>query len=167
MNHLRTYLILLLSTGFSMLMLAQDVKLSADVDKNPVATDEQFTLEFTVSTSGGSARSLKLPDLGKFLILSGPNQSTSMQIINGTVTSSQSYSYVLQPREVGKFTIGPASVEVNGSQYSSNSIEMTVTKATGQKKAQAQAQQGETIDIGDNLFIRAVIDRSRVYQGEQ
>ncbi len=141
--------------------------MTADIDKNPVATDEQFTLEFTVSTSGGSARSLKLPDLGKFLILSGPNQSTSMQIINGTVTSSQSYSYVLQPREDAKFTIGPASVEVNGSQYSSNSIEMTVTKATGQKKAQAQAQQGETIDIGDNLFIRAVIDRSRVYQGEQ
>ena len=148
---------------------AQDVKISADVDKNPVAADEQFTLEVTVSTSGASARNLKMPDLGKFLILSGPNQSTSMQIINGTVTSSQSYSYVLQPREQGKFTIGPASVEVNGTAYRSNPIDITVTKAGGQKKAvaQGQGQQGEKIDIGDNLFIKAVADRNRVYQGEQ
>ncbi len=157
----------MLSAVASMLMFAQEPSLTADIDKNPVAADEQFTLEFTVSTSGATARNLKLPDLSKFLILSGPNQSTSMQIINGTVTSSQSYSYVLQPREAGKATIGSATVEVNGNVIKSNPIEMTVTKSSGQKKPQAQAQQGETVDIGDNLYIRAVVDRSRVYQGEQ
>src|SRR3989338_2376010 len=115
---------------------AQDVAFNAAVDKNPVAADEQCTLEFTVTTSGATARNFKAPDLSKFLILSGPNQSTSMQIINGAVSSSQTYSYVIQARGEGKFSIGSAAIEVSGNQYKSNSIELTVSKATGQKKQQ-------------------------------
>lgn len=148
------------------LSAAQDVTFNATVDKNPVAANEQFTLEFTVTTSGASARNFKAPDLSKFLILSGPNQSTSMQIINGAVSSSQSYSYVLQARETGKFSIGPATVTVGNSQYQSNPIEVTVTKATGQKQ-QAQQQQSNTVEVGDNLFLRTEVNRTRVYQGEQ
>ena len=148
--------------------LAQDISFNATVDKNPVAANEQFTLEFTVTTSGATARNFKAPDLSKFLILSGPNQSTSMQIINGSVSSSQSYSYTLQARGEGKFSIGPAAIEAGGNQYQSNAVEVTVTKAAGQKKPQAQQQQqNQTIEVGDNLFLRAEVNRSRLYQGEQ
>ncbi len=146
---------------------AQDASFVAVVDRNPVAVDERFTLEFTITTGGGSARNFKTPDLSKFLILSGPNQSTSMQIINGTVSSSQTFSYILQARETGKLTIAPATIDVGSDKISSNAIELTVTKSTGQKKQQAQSQQGEPVDIGDNIFLRTVVDRSRVYQGEQ
>ena len=146
---------------------SQNVTFTAGVDKNPVAADEQFTLEFTVTTSGASPRSFNAPDLNKFLTLSGPNQSTSMQIINGSVSSSQSFSYVLQAREAGKFQIGSATIDVGGSQYKSNVIDITVTKGSGQKRQQAQSQQGDAVDMGDNLFLRAIVDRSRVYQGEQ
>lgn len=150
--------------------LAQDVSFTASVDKNPVAANERFTLEFTVTTTGTSARNFKTPDMSKFLVLSGPNQSTSMQIINGSVSSSQTFSYVLQPREAGKFTIGSATIEVGGGQYKSNPIELTVTKASTQSRqqqAQQQADQDQAVDVGDNLFLRAVIDRSRMFQGEQ
>ena len=153
---------------FISVSLAQDVSFNATVDKNPVAADEQFTLEFTVTTSGATARNFKAPDLSKFLILSGPNQSTSMQIINGAVSSSQSYSYTLQARGEGKFSIGPAVIEAGGNQYRSNAVEVTVTKATGQRKQQAQQQQqNQTVEVGDNLFLRAEVNRSRIYQGEQ
>jgi hypothetical protein len=149
-------------------LFAQDVNFTAGVDKNPVAADEQFTLEFTVTTSGASPRNFKTPDLSKFLVLSGPNQSTSMQIINGSVSSSQSFSYILQAREAGKFSIGSATIDVGGNQYRSNPIEVTVSKASGRKQQQqAQADQGSAVDVGDNIFLRAVVDRSRVYQGEQ
>lgn len=148
---------------------AQDGQFSAAVDKNPVAQDEQFTLEFVVSSSGaGNARNFKMPDLGKFLILSGPNQSTSMQIINGAVSSTQTYSFILKARDVGKFTIGSAAIEAGGKQYKTEPIEITVTKGSGQQRTQTQqAQQDNSVEVGDNLFLRAVVDRSRVYQGEQ
>jgi hypothetical protein len=168
-NRMRTFwisIVTLLVVCGSAVLVAQDVKFTAGVDKNPVAADEQFTLEFTVTTSGASPRNFKTPDLSKFLVLSGPNQSTSMQIINGSVSSSQSFSYVLQAREAGKLTIASAAIEVGGNQYRSNPIDLTVTKATG-KKQQAAAQQGEAVDVGDNIFLRAVVDRVRVYQGEQ
>lgn len=146
----------------------QDVSFQASVDKNPVAADERFTLEFSVTTSGASARNFKTPDLSKFLVLSGPNQSTSMQIINGSVSSSQTFSYVLQPRETGKIIIGAATIEVGNSQYKSNPIELSVSKASAQSaQRQAQPQQDQTVDVGDNLFLRATIDRSRIVQGEQ
>lgn len=147
--------------------LAQDVTFNAGVDKNPVAADEQFTLEFTITTSGASAKNFKTPDLSRFLVLSGPNQSTSMQIINGSVSSSQSFSYVLQPREAGKISIGSATIEVGGDTYKSTPIELAVTKASGQKRQQAQSSPADAVDMGDNLFLRAIVDRSRVYQGEQ
>lgn len=154
--------------GMTAAAFSQDF--SASVDKNPVAQDEQFTLEFVFSSSGGGTpRNFQTPDLSKFLILSGPNQSTSMQIINGSVSSKQSFSYVLQAREPGKFSIGAATIESGGNQYRSSTIELTVTKGSGahRQQAQAQSQPDNTVQLGDNLFLRATVDRSRVYQGEQ
>ena len=167
MKKIKLYIILAATWIFSALLVSQEATFTAGVDKNPVAADDQFTLEFTVTTSGANARNFKTPDLSKFLVLSGPNQSTSMQIINGSVSSSQSFSYVLQPREAGKFTIGSATIEVGNNQFKSNPVELSVTKGSGQKRQQAQSPQGEPVDIGDNVFLRAVVDRSRVYQGEQ
>ena len=148
-------------------IIAQDVTFTAAVSKNPVAADERFTLEFVITTTGASAKNFRAPDLGKFLTLSGPNHSTSMQIINGAVSSSQSFSYILQPREAGKFTIEPASIEVGGTRHTSNTIELTVTKASGQARQQQAQQQEHSVEVGDNLFLRAEVDRSRIYQGEQ
>lgn len=162
-----TYIITSLLVWMVSFLTAQDVTFTAGVDHNPVAADERFTLEFTITTGGSTPRNFRVPDLSKFLVLSGPNQSTSMQIINGSVSSSQSFSYILQPREPGKFPIAPATIDVNGGQVRSNALEITVTKGSGKKPQQVQAQQDQSVNMGDNLFLRAVVDRARVYQGEQ
>ncbi len=141
---------------------------TAAVDRNPVSTGDHFTLEFTMTGSGtGGGKNLKLPDLGKFMTLSGPNQSTSMQIVNGNVSSTVSYSYVMQPREAGKFTIGPASIDVNGKTLHTQPIELTVVKGTAAPKQGAQAAADADVKIGDNLFLRANIDRTKIVLGEQ
>ncbi|MFA5831929.1 MAG: BatD family protein [Bacteroidota bacterium] len=163
----KIYCIILTMWVFSALLFSQNPAFIATVDKNPVTQDEQFTLELTMNSSGETPRNFKAPDFSKFLLLSGPNQSTSMQIINGAVSSSQTFSYVLQAREAGKFTIASAVIEVGGNQFKSNPIELTVTKASGKKSQQTQSAQAQGVDIGDNVFLRAVVDRSRVYQGEQ
>lgn len=167
----RTYIVwyaLLLTCVAGTAAHAQDASFTAAVDKNPVAADERFTLEFTVTTSGATARNFRAPDLSRFLVLSGPNQSTSMQIINGSVSSSQSFSYILQPREPGKVTIAPASIEVGGTAVRSNPVEVTVAKAAGNQRPQtAQQAPDPGVEVGDNLFLRAEVDRSRVHQGEQ
>jgi hypothetical protein len=145
---------------------ASDVSFTASADKTTIALGEQFNLQFTLS-GASSGKNFQLPDLSKFLTLSGPNQSTSMQIINGSVSSSVAYSYVLQARETGKFTIGSATIEAGGKQYSTQPLTITVVKGTAQQKQSAVQSPDNSVHIGDNLFLRAEVDRTHVYQGEQ
>ena len=116
---------------------AQDVSLTASVDKNTVAIGEQFSLVYTLNGGGmGGGKNFKLPDLSKFMVISGPSQSSNVQIINGSVSSSVTYSYEVQPREVGTFTIGPASIETGGKQYSSQPVQIIVVKGSAKPKQQ-------------------------------
>ncbi|HSQ76498.1 MAG TPA: BatD family protein [Bacteroidota bacterium] len=147
---------------------AQNVSFEATVDRATVGLGEQFTLSFTVTAqtmSGG--KNLQLPDLSKFHIMSGPNQSSSMQIINGAVSSSVTYNYVLQPKEMGKLTIGPASIEAGGGVLKSQPVMIEVVKAAPRPRQQAQDAGAAPAEMSENLFLRAIIDRSRVTQGEQ
>lgn len=146
---------------------AQDVSFDASVDKNPVALDDQFTLSFMLRNAGmGGGKNLKVPQLDNFRIMMGPSTSTSMQIINGAVSSTITYNYILQPKEVGKFTIGAATVEVGDKTYSSQSIAIEVVKGSARPRQQAQSG-GSGTQLADRIFLRASVDRSRVMQGEQ
>lgn len=151
---------------------AQDPTFEASVDKNPVAVGDQFTLSFVLRNAGmGGGKNIKLPNLDRFHIMAGPSTSTNMQIINGAVSTSATYSYVLQPKDAGTFTIGAASIEVGNKTYSSNSFTIEVVKGTPRQQTQPKAQQGASGDIdsqlSQNIFLKASLDRTRVLQGEQ
>jgi hypothetical protein len=146
---------------------AQDAAFTAAVDRNPVGLGEQFTLTFTVSSAGQAGpKNLQPPDLSKFRLLSGPNTSTSMQFVNGQFSSSVTYSYILQATEAGKFTIGPASVEASGRVLTTAPFIMEVSKTPPKPKQQAGGGDAG-MNLGDDLFVRASVDRSRVTQGQQ
>ncbi len=135
-----------------------------------VAEGSQFRVSFSVNASASGFRG---PNFKGFSVLSGPNQSqsSSTQIINGRTSSSMelSYSYVLQAGNVGKYTIGQASVVVNGQSYKTNPYTITVVKGNprqAQAGGQKQQQQQATISAGD-LFLRAIPNKSVAYQGEE
>lgn len=149
--------------------VAQDASFEASVDKNPVGMGDQFTLSLRLSNAGvGGGKNLQIPDLSKFHIMSGPNQSSSMQFINGAVSSSVTYSYILQPKEMGKFQIGSTSIEASGNVYKTSPITLEVAKGASQQKQQNTGGQDDVGgQIGDNLLLRASVDKSHVMQGEQ
>lgn len=172
-NPLHSWMILslLILTNISF-VTAQDASFTASVDRNRVAMGEQLEITFSLN---GSGKNFQPPAFNDFLVLSGPNQSTSMQFINGAMSQSISYSYILQPRSEGKFTIGAATVESGGKKVQSNSITIEVAKGSPQQKQQQSAKGGQqTTDdenlnkqIAENLFIKVIVDKSNVYQGEQ
>ncbi len=164
----RTVSIVLLVFLAAISLKAQDATFEASVDRNPVGMGEQFTLSLTLGNGGmGGGKNLQLPDLSKFHIMAGPNQSTSMQIINGAVSSSLTYSYVLQPKEMGKLTIGAASIEAGGKKYTTAPLTIEVVKGSPRPKQQANVPDDLNVQIGENLFLKAVVDKSHVMQGEQ
>jgi len=166
---LSLFLLLLVSAGSG---FGQKVEFSASA-KETVAVGEQFRLIFSVNSQ---ASGFTAPVLKDFAILAGPSQSssTSMQIINNQVTRSVdfSFTYILQASNEGTFTIGPASVNVDGKSYKSNPVTIKVVKGSAQQPRQGnQGGQGNQQPSGEisgkDLFVKASVSKSNPYQGEQ
>jgi RNA-binding protein YhbY len=145
---------------------AQDGTFTAAADPMRVAAGEQFQLTFTFTGSDvNSVRNLKAPDFNQFVVISGPNQSTNMQWINGQMSASIVYTYILYARQAGKFTIGSATIEYKGKALKSSVIQIEVTQ--GKPKQQQKQPDQPSADIGDNLIVKAFSDKQRVRLGEQ
>ena len=173
--------VILLFIGFG--IKAQSVDFYASLNHNPVGLKETFELQFHfVNAKPGN--NWKIPDLSQFELLSGPNQSTSVQIVNGNMTQEVILSYVLRANSIGNFTIKSASAQLNNKTYKSDPIEVKVVK--GKTKSQRQNDPwdpfGSTFPTpsfptqptrpkqqhGDaGIRLRAIADRNTVYQGEQ
>jgi hypothetical protein len=162
-------MIKLLSTYFlllSALLFAQEF--TASVNETTVADNERFQVSFTFS--GKSINNLSKftpPSFENFMVLSGPNQSTSIQIINGAQSASLNYSFVVQAKGVGTFIIGNASIEQGGNTYKTDPIKINVVKGKDKPQQQKDNTQLSSDEIAKNLFIRASVDKTKAYKGEQ
>jgi hypothetical protein len=153
----------------------QDIKVTASVSKSQVGTGEAFEISFSIN---GNVEKFNPPAFNGFQVYSGPNQSTSMTSINGNTTMNMSLSYDLLALKEGEYTIGPAVVVANGKTLKSNSVRIKVVKgqavpqqhqqqAVGGQSSQDRQQQGKPADISRRLFIRAIPNKTNLYQGEQ
>ena len=152
----------------------QDVEFTAS-GKGNVQVGEQFRVVFSLNRQPSDFQG---PDFEGLKVLSGPNASTSQsyQFINGKVSQSVqvTYTYYLQAAREGTYTIKPAKAVANGKTYHSNPLDISVTQASdpasarqGRTQAQQQGQTGQSTPSKDDIFIRASVDRSKAYQGEQ
>jgi hypothetical protein len=164
----RLYFYLALIVFFSAGAFSQNGSFTASVDNNQVAVGDQFQITFALSGSGGGSN-FRPPAFADFYVLSGPNQSTNMQIINGAVSSSVSYAYMLQAKTEGKITVGPATIDYGGKRLQTQPIVITVSKGTARPKQNTPSSDNSDVgrQIGDNLFLKAVVDKTSIYQGEQ
>lgn len=92
-----------------LIQLAQNFTTS--ISKRSVPIGEYFQVSFNINAN---ASNFVAPDFKDFDVYSGPNQSTNMSYVNGVVSQSISLSYYLVGKKEGKFTIGAASINVNG-----------------------------------------------------
>jgi hypothetical protein len=148
----------------SLTATAQNGTFVASVDRSTVGTGDRFEVSFTVSGSDvNGIKNFRAPNFSPFVVLSGPNQSTNMQFINGQMSGSVTYTYYLYARQTGKYSIGAASIEYKGTTLQTQPIQIEVV----QGKPQAQQKDADpSQNAGDNLFIRAFSDKQRVKQGE-
>ena len=161
-------LFLIVLTSFQ--IFGQEVGFRAS-SKNVVRIGERFQLVYSLNAEGQNFRG---PDIKGINIVGGPStsQSSSIQIIQGQVTRSveNSYTYILQAGEEGIFEIPPARITVNGKTYESNALKVQVIKSAQQQQqggSPDQSGQGTDQDYSDDVFIRAVVNKTSPYQGEQ
>lgn len=142
-----------------------------------VVEGEQFRLSYVLDKEG---KDIRLPEISNFDVLFGPSVSTSFsqRTVNGKTTSESSvtYTYILMPKKTGKFTIAPASIKVDGSNYESNSLQIEVLPpddtssqapaATGRRNEERSSGTGNATVSADDAFIRAIISKNEPYEQE-
>lgn len=154
----RLILFVLASVFGSFSMIAQ-VSFEASADALQVPIGEIFEVKFTVKNAQGSG--FRPPSFTGFTVTGGPSRMNSMTMINGNAMSSETYSYVLQARREGKYTIGSASITVKGKNLTSPPLSIEVVK--GKKQTL-----NETIGNSKNaVFIRAEVSNHEARVGQQ
>ena len=143
-----------------------------------VILGKPFQLTYSVNQR---AKDLRAPEFVDFDYIAGPytSQSSSTSFVNGKRTSSftLTYTYTLMPNKEGSFTIPPATIKVDGDQYTSNGVRITVlppnqpsnaSVATQQQgNASAASQQREATNVNaENIFVRTLVSKTRVREQE-
>ena len=152
----------------------------AVISQSQVSVGEQFKVSFESNADG---RNFTAPRFDGFTLVGGPFNSTSssVQIVNGSMnrTVKNTYSYVLRAEREGEFTIGPASMVVDGETIQSQPFKVTVvagnastgsaTQGAQQGGGQSQQTQQNTSDpqvSGRDLFLKVIPSKRAAYVGE-
>ena len=134
-----------------------EVSFEAYTDAKEVLTGSYFEVTFTLKNANGTGFSP--PDFKGFNEIAGPNSSTSMQIVNGQVTREMGYSYTLQPKKEGVFTIGKATIKANGKILSTSPLSIKVSKGN--------APAGNDADNAEKAYVVVEPNKYTAYPGEQ
>ena len=155
--------------GLANITQAQDIQLTASVNKTNIGLNESFEYSVQVSGKKTNLPDPSIPRVDDLAILGGPNSSTSIQFVNGNMSSSKTLTYIMQPRRLGKITIPAATLETGAGVISSNEITLTVTKSAPrpQQKSPNLKSTTDSEITGENLFLKVVSDKKNVYQNEQ
>ena len=141
-------------------LVAQEATLKAKVSKNKLGVNQRLRIEFSVDKQGGD--NFSPPKFTNFKVVGGPSQSVSQSWINGKVTFSQSYTYIIQPKRKGAFSIASASIKVGGKFIKSEPVKIIVLDAVEIPKNPNDpnyvAQQ--------NIHLVAEISKANPYVGE-
>ncbi len=151
---------------------AADLEVRATVDRNVVGLNEQFTLSVEFSGSGASSiEKADLPQMNAFAAFLGSSTSQAISFVNGRISSNKTIAYAFQATAVGSFKIAPVKVVYEGKTYQTQPIDIEIRQSAPSPPTGrfALRQQGEDIDqasLQENLFLRAVPSKTRVYPNE-
>jgi hypothetical protein len=128
-------------------MLEAATGVSLHVDRSSVVQTD--AIKMTIKISGTqSAVTPRVAGLQNFRVESG-GTSSNFSMVNGQVTSSIDQAYYLYPKRVGKFTIGPAIVSINGKDFRSNAVTVTVSKQAADARQQSHQPVFVTVSVSD------------------
>ena len=181
MKRLLVSLIIFTSTTLSLLA---SPSFTIDAPKQ-VSVNSKFSITYILKDGEASTSSLKVPQINGCSLIFGPSvaSSQSYQIINGKASSSSQheYTYYYRADKEGEYTIGAASIVVDGKKMTTQPASL---KIVASKQAQTSQSNGgnpstQPVDIddistqnagkkvdADDVFIRISTSRTTAYEQE-
>jgi BatD DUF11 like domain len=169
--------------------VAKEVVFTASTTTNKVGMQNTFPVIFQIQNVS-QVNQFRQPNFTNFKIVGGPMQSSSFSNINGNTTTNISFTFYLQPKTIGRFTIPAASANADGKQIESNTLTIEVLNGNlGQQPAATPIdpfmQDEEPLfpatrqknivkrkpitaeQIKNKVFARVDIDKTKVFVGQQ
>ncbi len=110
---------------WNMALFAQEANFTISVyPEESILMGNHLEVQFKLENADGG--NFQAPHFEGFHLIGGPNQSSSFSMVNGQTSRSLTYTYYLEPKEVGNFYIEPASIEVDGEVISTLPVEIMV-----------------------------------------
>lgn len=150
----------------SLSAVAARAQFTATTSKNPVSAGETFEVKFTIN---GDGKNFRAPSFKGFSVLSGPNTSQSVSIVNGNMSRSVTYSYYLRADKPGSFSIGSAAIQSDGKTLKTKPLQIKVVKGqtSGSSGSDGSSQSDQASKImRENFFVRLTVNKTNVYIGE-
>jgi hypothetical protein len=173
---------------FAPALHAEEVRVSASLNKRLVQVGEEVRLSIRVTGQTLNLQAPRLPQLDGFEAYY-TGRTSHISVINGVSSASVEFNYTLISRRAGKFTLNPSEVQTGQSvrrtepleiEASGGQSQMPRTQAPPQRVATQPSSsvpatqpvsQGSASVVSpgtdDNIFAQAWVDRKTLYQNEQ
>lgn len=156
------YVLVFLTLLVGSFSYAQDdngISFEVKLSKEKLGVNERLRVEFSMNKDGDN---FTPPNFNGFQVVMGPSQSIKSSWINGKRSFSKSYSYILKPTEKGNFTIGQATIQIDGETYKTLQKQITITEAVDNPNAPKTAD-----DVAEeSLHLVAEVSKSSPYLNE-
>jgi hypothetical protein len=138
--------------GFGLASWLSAAEVVATIDRPEATVEDQLLL--TVVIEGSRGAQPVLPEIPQFEVYPR-GQSTQMSFINGRMSSSVTYNYLLVPRTTGVIQIGPVTAEIDGEILTSQPIQVSILEASAQPQQQR------------DLFITSRVSTTNPFVGQE
>lgn len=167
-----TFILVSIFSLFPILLFAQDVRIELGPDE--VAMNETFNIKVTLSDEKIKSYD-QFPEIPGFQ-KQGLSQSSSMNVINGQMSSTNSIIQYYKPMRKGQFTLPGFSLNINDNVASSQGITINVIDARQSQRSRGsdpfddffggKTDEPEYVEIEDDAFFSLSVDKEEVYVGE-
>ena len=118
---------ILAATTMTAVARAEDIRVSAQLDKT--TTDVRSPITLTITLSGDIAGvTLAPPQLPEGFLIAARRQATSFALRGGAMERATQMIFVLVPQKPGAFTLGPFTFRHRGKLFQTEPITITVKK---------------------------------------
>ncbi len=143
-----------------------DLSVNVMLDRDTIGLDEQALLQVEISGESQNLPAPVLPTMPTFEVYS-QGRSSNISIVNGKVTSSVVYRYLLLPQKPGVFPIDQISVVYDNRRHKGNAVELTVVDAGSAAPQELEDRALDTEGDSRDYFMEAVVDKKEPFVNEQ
>lgn len=134
----RAGLALACAAGAAGRLLAAEGALRSEVDARKVGLEDEVQLTITAEGTGSLPDEVALPALTNLRLAGGPAVATQVSFVNGRMSQSRSWTYLLRPEAVGPAEVGPVTARFGAAEETAPAIPIEVVAGSVKPRAPAR-----------------------------